>query len=116
MDYTLDAYTKPTGELIMNCKICHGVEYVIVNTSTNFGEKVPCKCVTDGNKKVIKFKWETLFMEEKVNHTIINGSMRAKVFGGWIVRSMSHTFSEKNLSSTESSVFIPDRNHEWEVK
>lgn len=35
---------------------------------------------------------------------------RMKVFGGWVVNSYSNEFR------TESSVFVPDAEHKWEIK
>lgn len=60
--------------------------------------------------KKIPFKWERLsgFTNENGNG---GGSWRAKVYGGWILNS---TFMV-NDARTETSVFIPDPSHEWEI-
>lgn len=51
------------------------------------------------------FKWEVCCA----------GTVRAKVFGGWIVNS-SESSSETGDEITSSSVFIPDPNHEWTLE
>lgn len=67
----------------------------------------------------MKFEWE------KINH--LNGDNvlyeinRAKVIGGWIVRSLSlfgdeDSDSEFWQNSSESMVFIPDPKHEWVIE
>lgn len=38
---------------------------------------------------------------------------RLRVFGGWIVKHVSYYYHE---SVSESSVFVPDPNHEWDLK
>ena len=58
----------------------------------------------------IKFEWEM----------VSNRSRRAKVFGGWVF----HTFDQETESDvdgnaialSESMVFIPDVNHQWEIE
>ncbi len=54
----------------------------------------------------IKFEWELICEAHK------NDTARAKVFGGWIVRSL--TYPDDRVS--ESMVFVSDPNHEWEVE
>ena len=41
-------------------------------------------------------------------------TMRLKVIGGWIVRSF-HVVGDQE-SSCVGMVFVPDQNHEWEIK
>ena len=48
----------------------------------------------------IKSEWE------KVNSTC----QRLKVFGGWLVVTFVHD------CDVLTSVFVPDKNHEWEVE
>ena len=55
------------------------------------------------NKK-IKFEWEDLKQ----------GALRAKVIGGWVLRSWGAY--EESGSVSEAMVFISDPNHEWEVE
>lgn len=52
--------------------------------------------------KKIKFEWETI--------TEYPPTYRAKVFGGWKVTSVNSS------SQTETSIFVPDPNHEWEIE
>lgn len=61
----------------------------------------------------IKFKWEEVVAFGECS------TQRAKVFGGWIVRTVSWTKrwgNDQVQSLAESSVFIPDANHEWKIK
>lgn len=54
----------------------------------------------------MKFEWEELNKVMK----------RAKVHGGWILRSFNYTTDNKDVySQSQSMVFIPDPNHEWEI-
>lgn len=53
-------------------------------------------------RKRIDWQWEVLDVFTK----------RAKVIGGWIVQYGSHT---NKGSVSESMVFVPDRDHEWEI-
>jgi hypothetical protein len=62
----------------------------------------------------MKFEWEILreFMSNNFA-TAGSNNTRAKVFGGWIVRTFC--WDEKYNMQSESSVFVPDAKHEWEV-
>jgi hypothetical protein len=55
----------------------------------------------------IEFKWEKIHIDEHSH------SSRAKVIGGWII----HTLTESPINNiiSESMIFIPDQNHEWEI-
>ena len=56
----------------------------------------------------MKFKWEIIdFRKEEDIRTC-----RAKVIGGWVLR--TETWSK--FSQSESSVFISDPNHEWTIE
>lgn len=61
----------------------------------------------------MKFEWEVLL---RFRDCSSNGffSERAKVFGGWIVRNVFWD-NEYNQQS-ESSIFVPDPNHEWRIE
>ena len=48
------------------------------------------------------------FEMEKID----DGIFRAKVFGGWIVKSSRDVYN----AVSESMVFIPDPKHEWEMR
>lgn len=58
--------------------------------------------------KKIKFEWEE--MCDQYTH-------RAKVIGGWIVRSYNFLSDDNSFGSvSECLVFIPDPKHEWEIE
>lgn len=61
----------------------------------------------------MKFEWEELCSYGTM------GSARAKVIGGWIVRNVSWTnrWGEDQVQCVaESTVFIPDPEHKWEIE
>lgn len=59
--------------------------------------------------KKMKFEWEQLS----------NGTVRAKVIGGWIVRNVTFIKGDgkKNAANilSESMVFVSDANYQWMV-
>lgn len=57
----------------------------------------------------MKFEWE------QINISKNSASERVKVINGWIVRMVSWSHTESHTSFSESSVFIPDAKHEWEI-
>lgn len=59
----------------------------------------------------IPFEWEDIYKNFSPNGEFICGCDRTKVIGGWIVKST--LFLEDNHS--QSMVFVPDPNHNWEV-
>lgn len=62
----------------------------------------------------IKFEWECIYTkvgENKVAGIVTN---RAKVLGGWMVRTI--TWSGTEVHCSESSVFVPDPTHLWEIE
>lgn len=60
-------------------------------------------------RKRINWEWELLHDVDSGN--VSESASRAKVIGGWIV---AHARAIKGNCS-ESMVFIPDRDHEWEI-
>ena len=58
-----------------------------------------------------KIEWEIINYEDIDDDIYI--TERLQVIGGWIVKS-SFNNSEKNMYG-ESSVFVPDPNHEWKL-
>lgn len=60
----------------------------------------------------IKFEWETIAYNPLQGITY-----RAKVLGGWLVRT-AICINQYGGSSVEESnlIFIPDPNHEWEIE
>jgi hypothetical protein len=56
----------------------------------------------------MKFEWTILLG----NNNTQNKTVRCKVLGGWIVRSI---FVDEDFGVSQSMVFIPDANHEWVV-
>lgn len=64
----------------------------------------------------MKFEWETL---NSYNGNSEGESIRrVKVFGGWIVRNntISYRLIGQQTTLSESMVFVPDPNHDWEVE
>ena len=58
---------------------------------------------------MMKFEWETILSEGDV--TWASRTVRARVYGGWIVM----TTSTLNYQLSQSSIFVPDPKHKWEV-
>lgn len=63
------------------------------------------------NKK-IKFKWEEL-NDKSMPHFY---TVRAKVFGGWLVRTSEWSNADTGIVQSEALTFVPDPEHEWEVE
>lgn len=68
----------------------------------------------------MKFSWEKIHVQK--DDFFWFATYRAKVIGGWLVRSFDLTkqplvegAKETNLSTSESCVFVSDQNHLWEV-
>ena len=62
----------------------------------------------------MKFVWEYILIGDHETTT-----KRAKVIGGWIVRTesvMVHHLGQQNSSRSEALVFVPDPNHEWAIE
>lgn len=59
----------------------------------------------------MKFKYEQLvkYSTQQVEFS----ASRAKVFGGWVLRNVCYDSHDRTQS--ESSIFIPDPNHEWDI-
>ena len=67
----------------------------------------------------IKFKWESI--STKLNDVGSGGASRVKVIGGWIVLNetvlaLPATTNMIKMSCSQSMIFIPDPNHEWEIE
>lgn len=58
----------------------------------------------------MKFEWEKISGENEP------WTLRAKVFGGWIVHTSNESYGQSECSLSESMVFIPDPNHEWKIE
>jgi hypothetical protein len=58
----------------------------------------------------MKFEWKTIFSEAGAGCS--SRTIRAKVHGGWIVITTSHM----DFRIVQSSVFVPDPKHDWEVE
>jgi hypothetical protein len=54
----------------------------------------------------IPFEWETLD----------KATFRAKVIGGWVILSFYEQVGTNERIQSESMVFIPDPDHQWEIK
>lgn len=59
----------------------------------------------------MKFEWEEL-KDESCDHFT---TLRAKIFGGWLVRTNEFTFGELSIAESEALVFVPDPKHEWVI-
>lgn len=59
----------------------------------------------------MKFEWENLWTKD-VDKTHFAYTDRAKVHGGWIVNHRTCAGARAH----ESSIFVPDPNHEWTVE
>ena len=77
-------------------------------------------CEISGSKladKKIKFEWECLSNKYIFN---IDGkelkTSRAKVIGGWLILHLQMQLVNGQIVKSESMTFIPDKNHEWEIK
>lgn len=55
----------------------------------------------------IEFNWECLDYHEAYGNFTEDKTHRAKVFGGWVVRTMKN--------EQHSMCFVPDPKHEWSV-
>ena len=60
----------------------------------------------------MKFEWKTL--RNYQNSLGGFNTLRAKVFGGWVLKNMC--WDNKYKTQSESMVFISDPSHEWEIK
>jgi len=59
-------------------------------------------------EKVMKFEWERIHFSDAWEFR----TSRAKVFGGWLIRCQSWN---DEWGQSESMVFIPDPQHQWEI-
>jgi hypothetical protein len=55
-------------------------------------------------RKRLEWKWELL--DER--------TARARIIGGWIINHITQD-TENRILLSESSIFIPDRDHEWTI-
>ena len=58
------------------------------------------------------FEWEEL-VDETTDHFTTH---RAKVWGGWIVRTNEFFYGDLSVAQSESLVFIPDPEHKWVIE
>lgn len=63
----------------------------------------------------MKFEWEKIGGGEEFS----SSTYRIKVFGGWLVNNLTtietHYKDGRQLTVTESMVFVPDPEHKWEI-
>lgn len=65
----------------------------------------------------MKLKFEYEFLHREEGKFFVGTTARIKVYGGWAL--ISHTgvcSDEEWKASSESMIFIPDPNHEWEIE
>lgn len=61
-----------------------------------------------------KFEWEWEMIENLSQEGVFQSSTyRAKVIGGWLIRTVLRDFKLKGIS--ESTTMIQDRDHEWMI-
>ncbi len=58
----------------------------------------------------IEFQWKVITWHEGFSNT-----SRAKVIGGWLVKNETFDCEVGTYAQSESMVFVPDINHEWEI-
>ncbi len=60
------------------------------------------------------YRWELEKLESKEEKDVYwFATYRAKVVGGWLMRTFDVTYKTK--STSESMVFIPDSEHQWGI-
>lgn len=65
-------------------------------------------------RTTVPFKWE-LVSYEKCHDTVYK-IMRSNVIGGWVFNTViEHVKDFNTIASSQSLVFVPDENHEWEL-
>lgn len=125
-DESLLTRTPVAGKTVWHCNRCVWDE----RTASSFQGKVIAMTDDDGDTELpegvelseilTKHASKRMLQSEKSNlvpftwgHKYIgDGVDRAKVFGGWIVRSQEH-HGEHQVSI--AICFVPDPNHEWRV-
>lgn len=62
----------------------------------------------------MKFEWKAIFS----NSDSSQGTLRAKVIGGWLVRHITWADESDNgvIPVSTAMVFVPDEFHEWELE
>lgn len=63
-------------------------------------------------KPIEKIKWEDIFSVNRECGQFQFNTARSQVKGGWLI---THAISFKHKLAN-STCFIPDENHEWELK
>ena len=68
-----------------------------------------------------KFEWQLIHHQDVDGPDPTYGTMtlRAKVFGGWIVKDEEIEYSKQStikFAVTRSMVFVPDPSHQWKVE
>lgn len=59
----------------------------------------------------MKFEWEEV-VDDATDHFTTH---RAKIFGGWLVRTDEFWRDDFFGCQSESTCFVPDPNHEWVI-
>jgi hypothetical protein len=59
----------------------------------------------------MRFDWEKIYSNAG---SVVGATYRAKVYGGWIVKSFEVNDCNSETTS-ESMVFVPDPRHEWKI-
>ena len=61
----------------------------------------------------MKFEWQKIHKVGLKDEEQI--TLRAKVVGGWVLKSVYLKTLKFKVKRTESLIFIPDEKHEWEI-
>jgi hypothetical protein len=69
--------------------------------------------ISKGKYMKIEFKWQRIHKGGTKEMQDI--TLRAKVIGGWIVKSICVRQLKYNEKRTETLIFLQDEKHEWEV-
>lgn len=58
----------------------------------------------------MKFEWEQIHQRD--SQSALDGTQRAKVIGGWLVRTLVLATTKTMMQM----VFVSDPNHEWKIE
>lgn len=70
--------------------------------------------IVEENIKKVEFHMKLEFKWEDIPDSSVSTTLRAKVIGGWIVRT-GYFDPDRDIMTTESTVFISDPDHKWEI-
>jgi hypothetical protein len=62
----------------------------------------------------MKFEWEVI--HERRGNGVSDVTLRARVFGGWVVKSVYCDESSCKLAREHAMVFVQDSDHRWSME